>query len=158
MDYGKLCFKLSDKKTKTMKKTLKIMLLLSAIAVACKKEDKAPSPAPFCVEAPRNFEGRYWVASPTKDTVEIVFVKSFCPDNENANKYLIKGLSYALRDMVITGGINLPDRDYEAHSDEKTMYLQLVGSPMKLGMEPGKKSVYVYSSQHKSTTWLHKIK
>lgn len=81
----------------------KIALILIVIFItSCKKTTIAPTQVEepvVCETKSKIFEGKYIINNVNGDTVNIVFNKNYCPDN-NSNSYYVYGLNKAIQPIV----------------------------------------------------------
>lgn len=81
----------------------KIALILIVILItSCKKTTIVPTPVEepvICKTKSKVFEGKYIINNVNGDTVNIVFGKNYCPDN-NSNSYYVYGVNKAIQPIV----------------------------------------------------------
>lgn len=81
----------------------KIALILIVILItSCNKTTIAPTPVEdtiVCETKSKVFEGKYVVNNVNGDTINIVFGKNYCPNN-NSNSYYVYGVNKAIQPIV----------------------------------------------------------
>lgn len=103
---------------KNLAKNLTLVIIVLSL-FQCRKKDikpEEPTPTPECTyKTSGAFEGKYHATvTPTKDTIQISFVKDNCPDNTIRYKITNLGKAYA------GWGVTIENRDYYVNVDETT--------------------------------------